>query len=265
MLPELKDEDIAVMLAALAGGTRRVQRVSLSDRDVWIKRYNRLGPRIGPRLQWLFSRLVRQPVLRPAPLLDAEGMLEREVRQIGRFSEAGFLTPAVLYRGQSAIVLSNLGQSVERQMKAIKTDPATHDAFLVRCGLELGRLHAAGLCHGRPHPRDFVIEDGRFGFLDFEEEPAAVMPLATAQARDIWLLFLQVASRCLQPETPAATLAAWRSHRPAEAETALAEIVPFFARLLPVARLATHLRAGKDVMRFISATDFLQSATRTRP
>lgn len=261
MLPELKDEDIAIMLAALAGGTGRVQRVSLSDRDVWIKRYNRLGPRLGQRFLWGFSRLIRQPVLRPAPLLEAEGLIDREIRQIARFSKAGFLTPTVFYRGKSAIVLSHLGQPVDRQMNEVaKTDPAAHDALLVRCGLELGRLHAAGLCHGRPHPRDFVIDDGRFGFLDFEEEPAAVMPLATAQARDIWLLFLQVASRCLDPQTPAAVLAAWRSNRPPEVETALAEIIPFFARLLPLARFSTRLRAGKDVIRFISATDFLQSA-----
>ncbi|WP_075290813.1 hypothetical protein [Pararhizobium arenae] len=263
MLPELKDEDIAIMLAALAGGTGRVQRVSLSDRDVWIKRYNRLGLRVGQRCLWVFSRLLRQPVLRPAPLLDAKGLIDREVRQIERFSAAGFLAPTVFYSGRTAIVLSHLGQPVERRMKEVaKADPAIHDKLLVRCGLELGRLHAAGLCHGRPHPRDFIIEDSRIGFLDFEEEPAAVMPLATAQARDIWLFFLQVASRCLKPETPAATLAAWRSNRPAEAEAALTEIIPFFARLLPLARFATRLRAGKDVMRFISATDFLQSATR---
>src|SRR6218665_3975726 len=98
MLPELKDEDIAIMLAALAGGTGRVQRVSLSDRDVWIKRYNRLGFRLGQRFLWGLSRLIRQPVLRPTPVLDGEGMLEREVRQIERFSAAGFLTPAILYK-----------------------------------------------------------------------------------------------------------------------------------------------------------------------
>ncbi|MGG2477507.1 serine/threonine protein phosphatase, partial [Rhizobium sp. BR5] len=40
------------------------------------------------------------------------------------------------------------------------------------------------------------------GFMDFEERPQDVMPLATAQARDIWLLFLQVATRaCNPPET----------------------------------------------------------------
>ncbi|MDQ0318365.1 tRNA A-37 threonylcarbamoyl transferase component Bud32 [Pararhizobium capsulatum DSM 1112] len=264
MLPELKDDDIGLVLATLAGGTDRVQRVTLSDQTVWVKRYARLGPRFRKRILWLLARLLRQSVLRPAPLLNAQGMVEREIRRIENFTATGFLTPTVLYRNDTTLVLSHLGQNVLQQMNGLaKGDPVAHGALLVRCGLELGRLHAAGLCHGRPHPRDFVLDGDAFGFLDFEEEPDAVMRLATTQARDIWLLFLQVASRCLHPETPAAVLEAWRSHRPEHAEIALGQIVPFFSRLLPFARFAARLRAGKDIMRFISATDFLRSATMT--
>lgn len=49
--------------------------------------------------------------------------------------------------------------------------------------------------------------------MDFEERPQEVMPLETAQARDIWLLFLQVATRaCDAPKTCDAAFARWREN-----------------------------------------------------
>ncbi len=39
------------------------------------------------------------------------------------------------------------------------------------------------------------------------------MPLESAQARDVLLLFLQVATRSLLPETPARAYAAWAAVR----------------------------------------------------
>lgn len=264
-VPQLDDEDMAALLAALAGGSSRVERCQLRDRTVWIKRYERLGPRIGQRLQWLASRLTGVTILRPAPLLDPQGMLGREVRQINAFSVAGFKTPQILYRGATALVLSHLGVPVSKQMSALRDEDAdAHDALLVRCAAELGRLHAARLCHGRPHPRDFIIDDGAFCFLDFEEEPAAVMPLATAQARDVWLLFLQIASRALKPETPDRAFAAWKQAAPAETAVALSQIMPFFTRLLPLARFLLRIQKGHDLVRFVAATDYLAGATQSQ-
>lgn len=261
LVPELNDSDIATMLAALAGGSLRVERVQLSDRIVWIKRYRGSGLRLAARLQGLAARITGRTILRPSPLLTPEAAIDREVRQITAFTHAGFLTPTIFYRSRTALVLSHLGVPISKQMARVNSDADAHDALLVRCALELGHLHAAGLCHGRPHPRDFILDDGRFGFLDFEEEPAVVMPLAVAQARDVWLLFLQIASRCLKPDTPQRAYAAWKNAAPADAESALRQVMPLFTGFLPLARFLLRLRRGHDLVRFIAATDFLASAT----
>ncbi len=238
------------LLAALAAGRERVERCELKDRMVWIKRYRRQGPRLWLRTQAFVARICGLPVLLPSPLLDIEGMIEREVRQIATFSAAGFMTPEVVYRGPKVLVLSHLGLPVSKHMGPLRnSDAAAHDQLLVRCAAELGRLHRAGLCHGRPHPRDFIIDNGEFGFLDFEEVPAS--------------LFLQVASRAVQPETPAAAFAAWRRAAPAEASRALTEIMPLFIRFLPLARFVLRFRKGNDIIRFIAATDYLAGATRS--
>ncbi|WP_457581980.1 hypothetical protein [Ensifer canadensis] len=107
---ELDDEDMAALLAALAGGSSRVERCQLKDRTVWIMRYQRLGLHLGLRTQWLASRLAGVTFLR-----------------ITAFSAVG---------GPTALVLSHRG-----------------------------------------------------------------MPVATARARDVWRLFLQIASRALKPDT----------------------------------------------------------------
>ena len=256
--PALKDQDIETMLVALARSKRRVQRVVLSGRTIWIKRYAARGLRPASHALSLISRLAGMPGLRPSPQLEPEGMVERECRQIAAFRAHGFLTPDILYRSHNALVLSDLGPSVATQLADMRhRDPQGHDALVARCGLELGRVHAANLCHGRPHPRDFALNGDRFGFFDFEEEPAAVMPLDMAQARDLWLLFLDTASRSLSASTAAATLAAWRRSRPESTEVALAELTRGLARFLPLVHLALHVQAGRDLQRFVQATEFL--------
>lgn len=263
-VPELDDDDMKALLAALAAGRERVECCELKDRTVWIKRYRHPGPRLILRAQALVARLSGLPVLRPSPLLGIEGMIEREVRQIALFSEAGFRAPEVLYRGPTVLVLSHLGLPVSKQMGPLcASDAEAHDQLLVRCAAELGRLHAAGLCHGRPHPRDFVIDGDTFGFLDFEEVPATVMPLATAQARDLWLLFLQVASRALRPETPDRAFAAWKVVAPRAAARALGEFIPMVRRFLPLARFLLRMREGQDLVRFIAATAYLANVTQS--
>ncbi|MCY1250765.1 hypothetical protein D9M72_644340 [compost metagenome] len=90
------------------------------------------------------------------------------------------------------------------------------------------------------------------------------MPLATAQARDIWLLFLQIASRALKPETPDRAFAAWKLEAPAETVVALSQIMPFFTRLLPLARFLLRIQNGQDLVRFVAATDYLAGATQSQ-
>ena len=187
--PSLPSEDAATLLAALVSDARRVQAVTLSCGTVWIKRHGDKGRRAIVAVQNAVARVFRLPFMRPSPAKTAEGMVQRDLRRIAKYSQAGVPTAAVIYSSGSAIVLSDIAPTVQQQLRSLRdADPAAHDALLVFCAGELGRLHGAGLCHGRPYPRDMFIRGDRLGFIDFEEEPEAVMPMETAQARDLWLL-----------------------------------------------------------------------------
>jgi hypothetical protein len=235
--PELTARDIEALLAILVGGKKRVEKVVLSSRTVWIKRYGTEKPTWWRHLQTGLSRLIPSPCLRPSPYLSPAEMAERERRRIRLFEQRGVAAPKVLYSSRGAMVL-------------------------VACASELGRLHGAGLCHGRRYPRDMFFAGNRLGFMDFEEEPQTVMPLETAQARDLWLLFLQIASNArLGQATYDRAYAAWKNQAPAAAIADLGRLTGFLGRFLSLARLIGRLHMGSDLQRFIVATGYLTTVS----
>ena len=258
-IPRMTDGDIEMLLAALTRETRRVERVDLSFGAVWIKRYGTERPPIWTKAQTALAGLFRQPFLRPSPYLDSKGMIAREIRRIETFAAKDVPVPQVLYSSGSALVLSDVAPTVTGRLDVLRdTDPAAHDALLVKCAAELGVLHAKGLCHGRPHPRDFFVAGNSIGFMDFEEEPEAAMPLSTAQARDVWLLFLQLVDRArLGEATAEKAYAAWRVSAPSETEAELANMLRFLGKFLSPTRLIGRVHMGSDLRRFLAATGYL--------
>lgn len=258
---DLPENDVAELLRVLVSGSKRVEPVDLSSGRVWIKRYGTEVPGVWMKLQGVLSRLVPVAFLRPSPLVDSRSMVARELQRMAQFGSYGFPVPPVIYSSGAAMVLRDVSPTVQEQLDAARNWPAEdHDALLVACARSLGQLHAAGLCHGRPHPRDMFLDDGQIGFMDFEEHPQEVMPLAVAQARDLWLLFLQVATRSrLGTATCEKAFAAWREAAPAAAMVELRRMTVFLARFLPLARLIGRVRMGSDLRRFIKATEFLMN------
>ena len=256
---QLPSEDVATLLAALVSDAQRIQSVSLSCGTVWIKRHGDKGRRTIIAVQNAVSRLLRLPFMRPSPKQTAEGMAERDLRRIERFSQAGVPTASVIYSSGRAIVLSDISPTVQRRLRSLsESDTAAHDRLLEFCCGELGRLHAAGLCHGRPYPRDMFIKDEHVGFIDFEEEPEAVMPLETAQARDLWLFFLQLSDRASdRKRTQDRAYGAWAAAAPQAAIAELRELTHSMGRFLWLARLLGRIHMGRDLRQFILATTYL--------
>lgn len=258
---DLPDEDIAEIMRVLVSGSDRVQPLQLSFGKVWIKRYGTELPTFWLKAQGYLAKMLPVAFLRPSPLVDSSAMVAREQQRMALFASWGFPVPRLLYSSGAAMVLGDVSPTVQARLDAAREAPAEeHDELLISCARAMGHLHAAGLCHGRPHPRDMFLADGQIGFMDFEEYPQAVMPLAVAQARDIWLLFLQVATRArLGNATCEKAFAAWRETAPAQALVELRRMTAFLARFLPLARLIGRVRMGSDLRRFIMATDFLMN------
>lgn len=258
----LGDADIAALMQALLQSKGRIQKLQLPSLTVWIKRHGTEKLSSWIKLQSFLAKLLPYTFMRPSPPLDGAGLMRREIETMQVFRAKGFPVPPIIYSSKTAVVLGDVGQTLAERMDGLKgRAPQDHDALLVKSATALGELHAADLCHGRPHVRDFFLENDRVGFMDFEERPQDVMPLQTAQARDVWLLFLQVATRaCNSSATCDAAFAGWYRNAPAATVEELRRLVDILGRFLPLARLIGRVRMGSDLRRFIMATDYLMNA-----
>mgnify|MGYP002621721165 CR=1 FL=1 len=262
--PEAIEEVLRLLVAA---PRRRLSSTRIDGRTVWIKRFDAEGRPLAKRLHGWLSPLMPAAFLRASPSVDGPGLAAREAGKAARFRAAGIATPAILWRGEAVLVLSGVADIGEPLLDRLReTDRAGHDELLVEMAAALGRAHAAGLCHGRPHPRDmFRRADGTWGYLDFEEEPEAAMPLATAQARDVWVLFMQIVARAQHEDTGARAFAAWRAEAPAGIVPELRKAVSRLALALPGLRLLRPVGLGKDGRNLLDAIAFLRSALRAGP
>jgi len=122
----------------------------------------------------------------------------------------------------------------------------------------LAQVHAAGACLSQAFARNMVrCSDGVVGFLDFEEDPAAVLPLPLCQARDA----LHYAHSCAIYLVESGALGAgralwadWLAHSSPAMQAALATDLPrlHWLRLLPQSR-----SLGRDLQRVRAAYDLL--------
>lgn len=249
----------------VAGGTGgRVLRAAGGDgQAVFVKHFGREGTSLGRRLHVWLSAVLTPGIWSATPLTDARGLMERELRRNAAFRAAGIAVPDLAPAGPEALAASDAGPDAEAVLKRYKREgnAAAHDALLVDLVASLADIHAAGLCHGRPHPRDTSpAGDGTIVWFDFEEEPEAAMPLLDAQARDLWLLFFHVCRRAIDPQTPARALQAYRAAAPAPVCERLGALLTGFAWTLVPARLLLRLHDGGDLRRYVGATSFLTQA-----
>jgi len=251
----------ALLRLLLLSEEKRISSAILDGRTVWIKRYDAEARHWGKRLHELLSPVMPKSFLRASRRADASGMVDREIRKMEAFRQAGFDVPDLVYRGRTVIVLSHVADIVEHELRRLRSvDPDEHDELLVGAAGALGHVHGAGLCHGRPHPRDMFMSGGRWGFVDFEEEPEAAMPLRAAQGRDIWLLFMQISANAMLQDTEERALAAYAQAGPKGALEQLDSIISFCSPLLPPLGLLENAVLGKDLRRLLKATRYLKRA-----
>ncbi len=250
-------------------GRARVAPVTLEGRKLWLKRYRGLPYHPGRLLHWLVSPLLYPRFLKSSAMLGPKGMVSRERRKLAAFAERGFLTPEVLFCEKRTLLLGDLSETVKARLGRLNAEGkrAEREALLVRLSESLGRVHAAGLCHGRPLARDTFYHEGEIGYSDFEEEPEAVMPLADAQARDLFIQMQEIMALAKDPETPARCLAAYRAEAPEETLAALARLLRFFgllrAPLRGFCRLSAAVTGGyvpRDLRRLEAFFVLLESA-----
>lgn len=259
---KLSPEGLEQLTQLLAGTPVRLSSAQIDGRTVWIKRFDTEGRSIPEALHALASPLLPLTFMRSSPRANPEQLCDREARKSHAFQMAGFQALVVLYRRGPVLAVAEVHEILEPKLHGLRdADPAAHDELLVDMAGALGQIHAAGLCHGRPHPRDMYLNDLGWGFIDFEEEPEAAMPLAAAQARDVWLAFAQITYRAVNAATPVRAFRAWQTEAPFSILPELRRIGSFFSAFGPPLRMLQPI-LGKDGKRLLVATELMRSVLR---
>jgi len=240
---------------------KRISAATWKGQRIWIKCQIYEKPSLKRRLHASISNLLPVPWLRAVPRYSPKEMNRLEIQKLTAFRAANIPTPEILCAYGPVLIVSDVGHSIQNSLdKLLHANPHLHDSLLIQCAETLGAVHAAGLCHGRPHPQDMFLSNGRAGFFDFREYPESIMPLAMAQARDIWLLFTQIMAQALEPQRTASTaFMAWRRHISLETLESLRQLVHFFRIFIGPLKFARPIYLGDNSKRMLCAIEFFIS------
>lgn len=167
----------------------RTLRGDIQGRRVWIKRVSAPKASIWHKVQCMVARLFNMPILRCTVSPCQAESLRMEAQRLRDFKAKGYSVPDILAEDPQMLVLSDAGQSLPRAIE--KSDNPRR--LLLLAAQALAMLHKQGEVHGRPYIRDLTWDGQAIGFLDLEENPVSVMPLAVAQARDVWVFLISAA------------------------------------------------------------------------
>lgn len=220
----------------------RIERTDRNGLTCWIKRPERERRSIFYSLHRLIARHL-PPLLKPTNSAGGMTALRQEAERLQMFAGAGFPVPEVLESADDHILLSDCGEQLR-----IVLDQADEDEkrrLIRRTSELLNRLFRAGLVHGRPHIRDFAVDEATeiISLLDLEEDPLSAMDLQAAIVRDAWLYLGSL------------------SHVTDDSELLLAEAAVLFDGLPDTAVLAQEIRF---LLRWLSLPYHLLRSERIR-
>ena len=265
-MPTAAAPDYAAFLENhLAGQARLVQRHQWQGESLWLNRAGPAHPAWRYRLLAAVARLVRVPALQPVPNPGGVQAIATEVRRLQALAAQGLRVPQVLAvvpqgflmrdLGQGGQAVQSLGHALERAGDACPT------LALWQQGLAaLAQVHQAGQCLSQAFARNMVLcPDGGIGFIDFEDDPAAHLPLALCQLRDVLCYVHSTAWILARVEALPQARVLWHeavARWPAPNRQALQEICQ---RLRIVGWLPASRRWGRDAQRLRLAWELLAS------
>lgn len=213
----------------------RVFPLSWEKRRIWVKQSVPAKQKGWHHLQRFLAGITGIPMLRPTVSPGGKAGLESEAGTLRKLAVAGILVPDLIAVAENWIALGDNGGILQSRIEDDLRLGADKQVLLhvEAAGTALAELHAAGFAHGAPLLRNMTLrDDGKIGFIDFEEDPNGQMPLIDAQARDI-LLFVFSIQREFK-KRPDLLRAGWTAY--------VTRAGPQAAQLLPLGKVVGLLR-----------------------
>ncbi|MEQ8391371.1 MAG: lipopolysaccharide kinase InaA family protein [Thalassospira sp.] len=245
----------------------RVFALRWENRRIWVKQAVPAKHKVWHRLQRFFANITGIALLRPTVSAGGQAGLESEANTLRKLASQGVLVPDIVDIGQNWLAIGDNGGILQTR---IEDDMFANNLEAVKdhissAGAALAELHHAGMAHGAPLLRNMTLrDDGKIGFIDFEEDPNARMPMIDAQARDI-LLFVFSIQREFK-KRPEFLRLGWHAYMRAAGADA-PQLVPLrkvFGLLRPVYLILSPFRRwlGTDAINGLGAYRILRKTLR---
>ena len=233
---------------------------------LWLKRVGRSNAAWRYRFLGAMARGLRVPVLTPVPNPGGRVAIATEVARLRDLAGRGLRVPEVLAACDDGFLMRHLGApgentpSLGNEMEqAVPRGSATVLALWKQGLQSLTKVHRTGTCLSQAFARNLVrCPDGVIGYIDFEDDPAAALPLPLCHARDA-LCFAHSTAWILHTADalPAARTQwqAWVQTLTPAAQQALRDSV---ARMAWAGRFPENRKWGRDAQRIRMAWELLR-------
>lgn len=222
-------------------------------RKVWLRKAGRRNAAWRYVLLGAAVRCLGLPVLRPVPNLGGTAAIATEAARLREFAAAGVAAPRLLAQRADALLMSDAGGETVSARVAAEAAEGRLDTW--RQGLAaIADVHGRGLALSQAFARNMVADGGGIAFIDFEDNPAAVLPFEQCRARD-WLCYLHSTAPLLRRCGLSAEAAlVWRHFSAGLPDAVRGHIVRSLRPLLWMRRLRSR-RWGRDTLHLAAVAE----------
>lgn len=250
-----------IFQAKLADPYERTLKLSFQEQLVWLKQAEQPRNLRWQQLGRMMATLTGNKMFVSALGQGGEQGLEKEAARLRMLAEAGISVPRVLKQTRQWLLLSNVGPAVHKWLRRPDSPTALKRTIVLKTAEAMAQLHQLGFWHGRPALRDMAYDGAQISFLDFEEDPAALMTPEQCMARDAFLfvhnLYRNLAIR--EPQLLDEAIAQYRHHCPGYVWLATREMVKSTWFIYYLLRSVKRL-SGKDGQAALFAFDVFRTA-----
>ncbi|EMR12239.1 30S ribosomal protein S15 [Methylophaga lonarensis MPL] len=250
-----------ILQAKLSEPQERTLKLSFQEQVVWLKQAEQPRNLRWQQLGRVMAKLTGNKMFVSALGLGGEQALEKEAARLRMLAEAGISVPIVLKQTRQWILLSNVGPAVHKWLRRPDSPAALKRTIVLKTAEAMAQLHQLGFWHGRPALRDMAYDGAQISFLDFEEDPAALMTPEQCMARDAFL-FVHNLYRNLaisEPQLLDEVIAQYRSQCPQNVWLATRKMVKTMWFSYYLLRLLKPL-SGKDGRAALFAFEVFRAA-----
>lgn len=211
--------------------TQRVFSLDVEGQRYWVKRASKDYKNL---LQaWLFPNRTQ---------------LRDEAQAMRALQQRGMRVPAVVHESSDFIVLSDVGESMQRHIHLAQGKQRSH--YVAQVAETLSQLHRAGGWHGNAALRNFTWHDGQIGMIDFENTAHRLWSRNIKHAFDIW----QALYSCARFEDGSQLARVFLAHyRPSSRGLVYLRAMAWLASPLYITMAPFSLRLKRDIRQAVTA------------